>query len=262
MSEPLPEFDPYVTLGVGHDAPPRVVAAAYRARIRRVHPDLSDDPRSSERSKRLNVAREWLLDPGRRARYDAAHPVFAAAAARPRSASLSTPAREPSWWRSQRRIELDAFVARCGFLTRSDCSRLVASARVGRSAIEAAVGQSTALATSLGREAVVIASARLARDRVPARRWRDDPRLAEILHYSALAFATVDKAPWEASVLLRPWREAIEAADAQDRARRARLARARQAIGTVAVAMFVLLLSGLALAGLVVGVGLLVGWLR
>jgi hypothetical protein len=72
----------------------------------------------------------------------------------------------------------------------------------------------------------------------------------------------VDKAPWEASVLLRLWREAIEAADAQDRTRRARLARARQAIRTAAVAMFVLLLSGLALAGLVVGVGLLVGWLR
>jgi hypothetical protein len=61
-----PPFDPYQVLGVDRDADEIVIGLAYRARIREVHPDLAG-PAGLEHSKRLNVARDWLLDPERRA---------------------------------------------------------------------------------------------------------------------------------------------------------------------------------------------------
>jgi hypothetical protein len=62
-----PGFDPYVVLGVGTDADEIVIQLAYRARIREAHPDLAGAA-GLEQAKRLNVARDWLLDPERRAR--------------------------------------------------------------------------------------------------------------------------------------------------------------------------------------------------
>ena len=67
-----PAFDPYAILGVGFDADEIVIQLAYRARIRGAHPDLAG-PAGLERAKRLNVARDWLLDPVRRARLGSAH---------------------------------------------------------------------------------------------------------------------------------------------------------------------------------------------
>ncbi len=62
-----PGFDPFEVLGVGPDADVVVVQLAYRARIRAVHPDLAGSA-GLEQAKRLNVARDWLLDPDLRAR--------------------------------------------------------------------------------------------------------------------------------------------------------------------------------------------------
>ena len=62
-----PGFDPFEVLGVGPDADAVVVQLAYRARIRAVHPDLAGSA-GLEQAKRLNVARDWLLDPDLRAR--------------------------------------------------------------------------------------------------------------------------------------------------------------------------------------------------
>jgi curved DNA-binding protein CbpA len=61
-----PAFDPYEVLGVSRDADEIVIQLAHRARIRTAHPDLAG-PAGLETAKRLNVARDWLLDPARRA---------------------------------------------------------------------------------------------------------------------------------------------------------------------------------------------------
>lgn len=61
-----PGFDPYEVLGVGLDADEIVIQLAYRARVRQAHPDVAG-PAGLELTKRLNVARDWLLDPDRRA---------------------------------------------------------------------------------------------------------------------------------------------------------------------------------------------------
>ena len=61
-----PGFDPYEVLGVGLDADEIVIQLAHRARIREAHPDVAG-PAGLELTKRLNVARDWLLDPDRRA---------------------------------------------------------------------------------------------------------------------------------------------------------------------------------------------------
>lgn len=59
----------YETLGIRQDAPDEVVRAAYRALMRKLHPDrTTGDP---ERARELNEAYEVLSDPGERAKYDA-----------------------------------------------------------------------------------------------------------------------------------------------------------------------------------------------
>jgi len=61
-----PGFDPYAVLGVGSDADAIVIQLAYKARIRGVHPDIAGVA-GLEQTKRLNAARDWLLDPALRA---------------------------------------------------------------------------------------------------------------------------------------------------------------------------------------------------
>ncbi len=62
-----PGFDPYEVLGISVDADEVVIQLAYRARIRQAHPDIAG-PTGLEAAKRLNLARDWLLDPDLRAR--------------------------------------------------------------------------------------------------------------------------------------------------------------------------------------------------
>jgi curved DNA-binding protein CbpA len=71
-----PGFDPFEALGVSFDADEIVIQLAYRARIRQAHPDLAG-PTGLETAKRLNIARDWLLDPERRARLPGARPAAA-----------------------------------------------------------------------------------------------------------------------------------------------------------------------------------------
>ena len=68
--DPIPHLDLYAELEVEPGATVEAIEAAYRAQMKRSHPDLAG-PAGLERSKRLNLARDWLTDPGRRARYDA-----------------------------------------------------------------------------------------------------------------------------------------------------------------------------------------------
>jgi hypothetical protein len=60
MRQP-PDFDPYELLGVDATADAATIDRAYKARIRYVHPDIAG-PAGLNETKRLNVAREWLLD--------------------------------------------------------------------------------------------------------------------------------------------------------------------------------------------------------
>lgn len=67
MGEVLPDHDLYEILQVRPDASVAVIQAAYRTLMRDVHPDIGGD---SDRAKRLNQARDVLVDPERRAMYD------------------------------------------------------------------------------------------------------------------------------------------------------------------------------------------------
>ena len=72
MVRPLvPEDDLYARLELPVDATPEAIEVAWRALLRRHHPDVAgDDDATLERSKRINVAHDWLGDPELRARYD------------------------------------------------------------------------------------------------------------------------------------------------------------------------------------------------
>jgi DnaJ-class molecular chaperone len=71
MPESIPDFDLYAMLGVAPGADTETIRAAHREAVRRSHPDVAlGDDAGDDATKRLNVARDWLLDPGRRARYD------------------------------------------------------------------------------------------------------------------------------------------------------------------------------------------------
>ncbi len=65
----LPADDLYARLEVSVDASPEVIELAWRALLRRHHPDIAG-PAGLERSKRINVAHDWLSDPELRAHYD------------------------------------------------------------------------------------------------------------------------------------------------------------------------------------------------
>jgi len=72
MPRPIvPEEDLYARLEVAADASPEAIELAWRALLKRHHPDVAgNDAASLERAKRINVAHDWLSDPGLRSRYD------------------------------------------------------------------------------------------------------------------------------------------------------------------------------------------------
>lgn len=69
--EQIPDLDLYRELEVDPAASTATIDAAYRSLMKRHHPDLAGQL-GVKRSKRLNLAHEWLTDPERRRRYDAA----------------------------------------------------------------------------------------------------------------------------------------------------------------------------------------------
>jgi len=60
----------YTLLGVGDDADGDAIERAYRERVKKHHPDVSDTPGPREKFKRLTVARNTLVDGDERFRYD------------------------------------------------------------------------------------------------------------------------------------------------------------------------------------------------
>ena len=66
---PLPPGDLYANLEIAVDASPEVIEVAWRSLLRQHHPDIAGES-GLERSKRINVAHDWLSDPDLRERYD------------------------------------------------------------------------------------------------------------------------------------------------------------------------------------------------
>jgi curved DNA-binding protein CbpA len=65
----LPSDDLYARLELPTNATPEAVEIAWRALLRRHHPDVAG-PDGLEHAKRINVAHDWLSDPALRTRYD------------------------------------------------------------------------------------------------------------------------------------------------------------------------------------------------
>ena len=65
----LPADDLYARLEVPSTASPEAIELAWRALLRQHHPDVAG-PQSLDTAKRINVAHDWLSDPGLRAHYD------------------------------------------------------------------------------------------------------------------------------------------------------------------------------------------------
>lgn len=62
----------YSILGISPSAEPEVIAAAFKAMMRKYHPDANGRPTSTQRAAELNEAYETLRNPERRATYDEA----------------------------------------------------------------------------------------------------------------------------------------------------------------------------------------------
>ena len=62
--------DYYDVLGVGRNAGPEEIQAAYRRQARANHPDVNRDPAAEDRFKEVNEAYHVLSDPSTRRRYD------------------------------------------------------------------------------------------------------------------------------------------------------------------------------------------------
>jgi len=60
----------YGALGVEPDADEDAIVRAYRERVKRHHPDVTDSPDAREQFQRLTAAKEVLTDADERARYD------------------------------------------------------------------------------------------------------------------------------------------------------------------------------------------------
>jgi curved DNA-binding protein CbpA len=71
--DPIPAFDLYAELDIAPSSDAATIERAWRAGVRSVHPDrarIGEERAATQRTARLNVAREWLMDPSKRARYD------------------------------------------------------------------------------------------------------------------------------------------------------------------------------------------------
>ena len=120
----LPSDDLYARLGVPRDASPEAIELAWRALLRRHHPDVAG-PEALELAKRINVAHDWLSDPDLRRRYDRERSSGVRAGRPPRAgADWAPPVRRPVR-RPPTTAELVASVVeRVGRLTSDELDRL------------------------------------------------------------------------------------------------------------------------------------------
>ncbi|HET7828663.1 MAG TPA: J domain-containing protein [Candidatus Limnocylindrales bacterium] len=141
----VPDDDLYARLEVAVDASPEAIEVAWRALLKRHHPDVAGgDAAADDRAKRINVAHDWLSDPSLRARYDAERLGLAPVTHgrrgstrrpgyRPRGAGSSGAARprrpstRPDLVRGEPAERLARFLARVEQLTTDELDRLAAA---------------------------------------------------------------------------------------------------------------------------------------
>jgi curved DNA-binding protein CbpA len=123
----LPADDLYARLELPSDATPEAIEIAWRALLRRHHPDVAG-PAGLERAKRINVAHDWLGDPGLRARYDRERGLRPSAGARAERPSASRPSGSaptpPAPRRRRPEDQLASFLERVSNLTVDELDRL------------------------------------------------------------------------------------------------------------------------------------------
>lgn len=125
----IPADDLYARLDVATDASFETIEVAWRAQLKRHHPDVAGE-HTIELAKRINVAHDWLSDPDLRARYDAER----APRVGPRGHSASrrsVPPDRPGAVRPEaphhahaRSTTLERFLDRAARLTDDDIARL------------------------------------------------------------------------------------------------------------------------------------------
>ena len=123
----IPDDDLYVRLEVPPNASFEAIEVAWRALLKRHHPDVAGDD-GLEASKRINVAHDWLRDPALRTRYDDGRlrrSAIGDAAPRwpagPRPASSRHVTRRPV---SDPAVRRERFLARVAGLSRDELDRL------------------------------------------------------------------------------------------------------------------------------------------
>ena len=121
---PLPSDDLYARLGVPRDASAEAIELAWRALLRKHHPDVAG-PNALELAKRINVAHDWLSNPDLRRRYDRERTTGVRAGRPPRAGGdWGVPVRR-TIRRPPTTAELVASVVeRVGRLTRDELDRL------------------------------------------------------------------------------------------------------------------------------------------
>jgi curved DNA-binding protein CbpA len=133
----VPVEDLYAQLELPSDASLEAIEVAWRGLLRLHHPDVAG-PAGLERAKRINVAHDWLSDPGLRARYDRERGITARRARvesrgrgrpdRPREGDAATDDRRSSAPRTADQAEAIArFLERLSSLTADDLDRLAAA---------------------------------------------------------------------------------------------------------------------------------------
>lgn len=125
----LPADDLYARLEVPADASPEAIEIAWRALLRQHHPDVAGES-SLERAKRINIAHDWLSDPGLRERYDQERGLRGAAGRMPQHGrwAESTPGSHPNAHPPRPPVDPVAdFLDRVGKLDRDELDRLAAA---------------------------------------------------------------------------------------------------------------------------------------
>jgi curved DNA-binding protein CbpA len=202
----IPGFDLYATLSVTPDAPVEVIAAAHRALIRMVHPDLHADAAAAETATRLNVARDWLTDPARRTLYDRSRRPEDPANVDARSAAVPRPPLDREL--AARVAALDGFVRECARLSAADLTGIARGCRqaMARDRGLAATAERLVRAARLaGREGMALRAAEDARWRLEVWHGNLDASLLTLLHWTAYAHAAADVAPGDAELVLAHW---------------------------------------------------------